>query len=168
MLFAAGLLYVTNEGFGVVTNSAGDMRDPAKELPRTMFLALGIVIVVYILVSAVVVMTLSLPAMDANQGHVLSEAGQQILGRIGFVVIGVAALPATASGVNATMFGDANLAYMMAKPGELPKDFARGVCAAALADCLSRRRSPRRSCCSSRWRRWAKWPAWPSSSCTEP
>ena len=75
MLFAAGLLYVTNEGFGVVTNSAGDMRDPAKELPRTMFLALGIAIVVYILVSAVVVMTLSLPAMDGNQGHVLSEAG---------------------------------------------------------------------------------------------
>ena len=92
-----------------------------------MFLALGIVIVVYILVSAVVVMTLSLPAMDANQGHVLSEAGQQILGRIGFVVIGVAALLATASGVNATMFGDANLAYMVAKSGELPKDFARGV-----------------------------------------
>ncbi|MGB9274230.1 MAG: APC family permease [Terrimicrobiaceae bacterium] len=127
VLFAAGLLYVTYEGFGVVTNSAGHMRNPAKELPRAMFLALGIVIVVYILVSAVVVMTLSLPAMDANQGHVLSEAGQQILGRIGFVVIGVAALPATASGVNATMFGDANLAYMVAKCGELPKDFARGV-----------------------------------------
>ena len=106
---------MTYEGFGVVTNSAGDMRNPAKELPRAMFLALGIVIVVYILVSAVVVMTLSLPAMEANQGHVLSEAGQQILGRIGFVVIGVAALLATASGVNATMFGDANLAYMVAK-----------------------------------------------------
>ena len=46
VLFAAGLLYVTYEGFGVVTNSAGDMRDPAKELPRAMFLALGIVVVV--------------------------------------------------------------------------------------------------------------------------
>lgn len=45
-------------------------------------------IVVYILVSAVIVMTLTLPAMDAGQGHVLSEAGQQILGRVGFVVIG--------------------------------------------------------------------------------
>ena len=33
-----------------------------------MFLALGIVIVVYIVVSSVVVMTLSLPAIEANQG----------------------------------------------------------------------------------------------------
>ena len=57
----------------------------------------------------------------------LSDAGEQMLGRVGFVVIGVAALLATASGVNATMFGDANLAYMVAKTGELPADFARGV-----------------------------------------
>ena len=32
-------------------------------------------------------------------------------------MIGVAALLATASGVNATMFGDANLAFMVAKIG---------------------------------------------------
>ena len=127
VLFAAGLLYVTYEGFGVVTNSAGDMRNPAKELPRAMFLALGIVIVVYIVVSSVVVMTLSLPAIEANQGHVLADAGRVIPGRLGFVVISLAAVLATASGVNATMFGDANLAYMVSKAGELPKDFARGV-----------------------------------------
>jgi amino acid transporter len=58
IFFAAGLLYVTYEGFGVVTNSAGDMRNPARELPRAMFFALGIVIVVYVLISAVIVMTL--------------------------------------------------------------------------------------------------------------
>ena len=54
IFFAAGLLYVTYEGFGVVTNSAGDMRNPARELPRAMFFALGIVIVVYVLISAVI------------------------------------------------------------------------------------------------------------------
>jgi len=127
VLFAAGLLYVTYEGFGVVTNSAGDMADPAKELPRAMFSALGIVVVVYVLISAIVVMTLSLPSMDAHQGHVLSEAGAAAMGHVGFVVISVAALLATASGVNATMFGDANLAFMVAKSGELPRDFTRGV-----------------------------------------
>jgi amino acid transporter len=127
VLFAAGLLYVTYEGFGVVTNSAGDMGDPAKELPRAMFSALAIVVVVYVVISAVVVTTLSLPSMDANQGHVLSEAGLAAMGHVGFVVIGIAALLATASGVNATMYGDANLAFMVAKAGELPSDFTRGV-----------------------------------------
>ncbi len=127
MLFAAGLLYVTYEGFGVVTNSAGDMRDPARELPRAMFAALGIVITVYLLVSAVVVMTMTLPAIAANSGHALSEAGREVFGRAGFIVIGLAALLATASGVNATMFGDTNLAFVVARTGELPRGFARGV-----------------------------------------
>ena len=68
-----------------------------------MFLALGIVIVVYIVVSSVVVMTLSLPAIEANQGHVLVDAGRVIPGRLGFAVISLAAVLATASGVNATM-----------------------------------------------------------------
>lgn len=127
VLFGAGLLYVTYEGFGVVTNSAGDMRDPARELPRSMYLALGIVMVVYVVVSAVIVMLLSLGTIEANQGHVLAEAGQAAMGRVGFVVVGAAALLATASGVNATMFGDANLAFMVARAGELPESFARGV-----------------------------------------
>ena len=128
-----GLLYVTYEGFGVVTNSAGDMRNPARELLRAMFLALGIVIVVYVLVSALIVLTLTLPAMEASQGHVLSEAGEHILGRVGFVVIAAAALLATASGVNATMFGDANLAYMVSRSGELPAGL---ILAAALTAAL--------------------------------
>ncbi|WP_167096827.1 APC family permease [Mycobacterium sp. DL592] len=127
VLFAAGLLYVTYEGFGVVTNSAGDMRDPARELPRAMFTALAIVVAVYVVVGSLVVMTMTLPAMDASQGHVLSEAARGVLGRAGFIVIGLAALLATASGVNATMFGDANLAFTVAKTGEMPSSFARGV-----------------------------------------
>jgi amino acid transporter len=102
VLFAAGLLYVTYEGFGVVTNSAGDMRDPAKELPRAMFSALAIVVVVYVVISTVVVTTLTLPSLDANQGHVLSEAGLAAMGHVGFVVIGIAALLATASNTSSS------------------------------------------------------------------
>lgn len=127
ILFAAGLLYVTYEGFGVVTNSAGDMANPKKELPRAMYLALGIVVAVYVVVSVMVVMVISLADIDANAGHVLSDAGRAVLGDVGFVIISAAALLATASGVNATLFGDANLAYTVAKQGELPADFARGI-----------------------------------------
>ncbi|GAC58445.1 hypothetical protein GOHSU_40_00290 [Gordonia hirsuta DSM 44140 = NBRC 16056] len=127
ILFAAGLLYVTYEGFGVVTNSAGDMANPKKQLPRAMYQALAIVIVVYVVVALMIVMVMSLHDVDANAGHVLSDAGRAVLGEVGFIVISAAALLATASGVNATLYGDANLAFTVAKNGELPSDFARGV-----------------------------------------
>ena len=68
------------------------------------------------------------PARDGRQPGARAVGGRAAtLGHVGFVVIGVAALLATASGVNATMFGDANLAFMVAKSGELPADFTRGV-----------------------------------------
>lgn len=125
IFFGAGLLYVTFEGFGVVTNAAGQMADPKRDLPRAMYGAVAIVIVVYVVVSTVIVATMSLGAIEAAQGHVLAEAGRAVLGRVGFVAIGVAALVATASAVNATLFGDANLAYKVARDGQLPAVFSR-------------------------------------------
>ncbi len=103
------------------------MSDPARQLPRAMYLALAIVIAIYVAVSTVVVMTLTLPVIEASQGHALAESGKAILGQVGFVVIGVAALLAAASGVNATMFGDANLAFLVAKSGQMPSQFAKNV-----------------------------------------
>lgn len=136
VVFAAGLLYVTFEGFGVVTNSAGSMRAPAKQLPRAMFTALGIVLVIYVVVSVVVVTTMSLASIEAASGHVLAEAGEVVFGRVGGVVIGVAALLATASAVNATMFGDANLAFQVARDGEAPATLERTVGAGATTGLL--------------------------------
>lgn len=127
ILIAAGLLYVTYEGFGVVTNSAGNMANPKKQLPTAMYLALAIVIAVYVLVGIVLAMVMPLTAIDADAGHVLADAGRVVLGQTGFIVISAAALLATASGVNATLYGNANLAYTVAKQGEMPADFARGV-----------------------------------------
>lgn len=127
MLIAAGMLYVTYEGFGVVTNSAGNMANPKKQLPRAMYLALAIVIAVYVAVAVMIVMVMSLKQIDADAGHVLSDAGRVVLGEAGFVIISAAALLATASGVNATLYGNANLACTVAKSGEMPADFARGV-----------------------------------------
>jgi len=78
-------------------------------------------------VSTVIVMTMSLGAIHANEGHVLDEAARAVLGRAGFIAIGAAALLVTASAVNATMFGDANLAYKVAKDGQPPQAFTRRV-----------------------------------------
>ena len=127
VLFAAGVLYICYEGFGVVTNSADEMAYPARELPRAMYLAVGIVVAVYVIVSATIVMVLTLPQIEANAGHVLADAAKEVAGRAGFIALGVAALLATSSAVNATMFGTANLAFMVAKDGELPARFDRKV-----------------------------------------
>lgn len=123
IISAAGLLYVTYEGFGVITNTAGNMSNPKRQLPKAMFLSLGIVIVIYVITSIVVIATIGTKGAIANQGHALAEAGKAVLGPIGHYGIGLAALVATASAVNSTMFGDENLGLRIAKVGEIPHQF---------------------------------------------
>lgn len=86
ILSAAGLLYVTYEGFSVVTNAAGSMVNPKKQLPQALFFSLGIVMVIYIVASVVVVMTLGVQGAVANQGHVLATAGKLVLGNWGLFI----------------------------------------------------------------------------------
>lgn len=83
---AVGLLYVTYEGFGVVTNAAGSMVNPKKQLPQALFFSLGIVMVIYIVASVVVMMTLGVQCAVANQGHVLATAGKLVLGNWGLFI----------------------------------------------------------------------------------
>lgn len=55
----------------------------------------------------------------------LAVAARPTLGQAGFVLIGIAALLSTASAINATLFGAARLAMVMASERALPRLFSR-------------------------------------------
>lgn len=127
IIVAAAVLYVTYQGFGVITNAADSMDHPRKELPRAMFLALTIVAMVYLVVSTLVVLLVPVDQIIRDSGHALADAGGAILGHPGFVIIAVAALLATASAVNATLFASSNVADDVADNEELSKALSRTV-----------------------------------------
>src|SRR5215207_8501543 len=127
LLFGAGILFIGYEGFGLITNAAGEMTDPRRELPRAIYLAVGIVILIYILVAIVVIGNLSISALKVAEDSALAEAARPFLGQFGFTLIAIAALLSTSSAVNATLFGAANVSYQVAKDGQLPQSFTRKV-----------------------------------------
>jgi amino acid transporter len=103
------------------------MRRPKRDLPRALYLALAIVTVVYLSVSAVTVMLLTLSNHADSVGHLLADAGEVVAGRVGFVVISAAALLATASAVNATIFAAANIGSDVAEHRQLSHALTRTV-----------------------------------------
>ncbi|MBV9454113.1 MAG: APC family permease [Rubrobacter sp.] len=127
LLFGAGILFIGYEGFGLITNAAGEMTNPERELPRAIYLSVGIVIAIYVLVAVVVIGNLSITALEAAEDSALAEAAKPFLGQLGFTLIAIAALLSTSSAVNATLFGAANVSYQVAKEGELPESFTRKV-----------------------------------------
>ena len=53
--------------------------------------------------------------------YALAVAARPALGQLGFTIVSVTALLATFSAINATIYGNARLGYIIAKKGELPK-----------------------------------------------
>lgn len=51
----------------------------------------------------------------------MAEAAKPALGQAGFVIVSFAALLATLSAINATIYGNARLGFTLAKDGELPE-----------------------------------------------
>jgi amino acid transporter len=125
ILFAAGVLFIGYEGFGLVTNAARDMRDPRTMLPRALYTSVILVIVIYLAVAVTVTGNLSNAQIEAARDYALAEAAKPFLGEWGFRLIAIAALFSTASAINATLFGSANVCYMIARDGELPAGLSR-------------------------------------------
>ncbi len=127
IFFGAGILFIGYEGFGLITNAAEDMDDPKKLLPRALYLSVFSVIFIYILVSVAVIGNLHVSAIVAAKDYALAQAAKPFLGNLGFRLIAFGALFSTASAINATLFGSANVSYMLAKDGELPRVFSRHI-----------------------------------------
>lgn len=125
IFFGAGVLFIGYEGFGLVANAAGDMDDPNKMLPKALYTSVILVILIYLAVSITVIGNLSIQQIHQSKDFALAEAAKPFLGNLGFKLIAIAALLSTASAINATLFGGANVAYMTARDGELPAIFDR-------------------------------------------
>ncbi len=121
----AGVLFVGYEGFGLITNAAANMARPRTELPRAIYGSVAIVILIYVLVAGGVVTAVPLHTLKGLGDSALAVAARPSLGAFGFRLVAVAALLSTASAVNATLFGSANVAYQIAKNGGLPPAFDR-------------------------------------------
>jgi amino acid transporter len=72
-------------------------------------------------VSITVLGNLTIPQLNAASDYALAEAAKPFFGTFGFKLIAIAALFSTGSAINATLFGGANVCYMIARDGEFPK-----------------------------------------------
>lgn len=126
---AAGgmIIFLAYEGFELIANTAEDVKDVARTLPRAYFTAVGFVIVLYVLVALVTVGNLPVNQIVAAKDYALAEAAKPFLGHAGFTLIAIAAMLSTASAINATLYGAARLSYCIARDGELPVEMERKV-----------------------------------------
>ncbi|EDP76126.1 APC family permease [Hydrogenivirga sp. 128-5-R1-1] len=126
-VYASTVLFLTYMGFGLITNASENIEDPERNVPRAIYLSLAVVAFIYISVSLTALGNLGADGLIAAKEYALAEAARPFLGSSGFVLVSLGALFSTASAINATLYGGANVSYALAKEGKLPDIFERKV-----------------------------------------
>lgn len=121
-LVAGGMIiFLAYEGFELIANTAEDVKNPKNTLPRAYYSSIGLVIILYILVSIVAVGNLTTDQIIASRDYALAASANSFFGSSGFILIAIAALLSTGSAINATLYGASRISYVIAKEGELPE-----------------------------------------------
>lgn len=124
-VFVGGaMIFVAFEGFQLITNAVCETRDPKRNVPRAIYGSIAITTLIYLSVAFVAVGNLTPSEVAAAEEYALAEAAEPALGRIGPVLVGIAALLSTSSAINATAFGASRMMAEMATEHMMPKAFS--------------------------------------------
>ncbi len=124
ILMGATLIFVAYEGFELIPNAINEMESPERNLAKGIVYSVLLTTAIYVVVALVAVGYLDERQIAMYKEYALAVAARPFLGQWGFLLIGLGALLSTSSAINATLFGTARLAQVMAQDHELPRAFS--------------------------------------------
>ena len=125
VFLGAAVIFVAYEGFQLITNAVRETENPDENIPRGIYGSIVITGTIYFLLSLLAVGVLSYKQIVSAQEYALAEVAKPILGNWGKVLISFAALLATGSAINSTLFGASRMAAEMGEQKMMPSFLAK-------------------------------------------
>ncbi|MCB0143577.1 MAG: amino acid permease, partial [Caldilineaceae bacterium] len=131
IILAMGLTFVAFEGYEIIAQSGEEVKDPGRNVPRAIFLAIAIVVVIYLAVAFVSIGALQqdsgLPNwvyMGENGERAMIETARSIM-PYGALMMVLGGLASTISALNATIYSSSRVSFAMGRDRDLPAVFGR-------------------------------------------
>jgi amino acid transporter len=125
VFLGAAVIFVAYEGFELVPYDYDDIYRPRRNVPRALYVSVGVVALAYVAVTIGSQMLLADRAIVGQKEVAFAVVGQKALGTLGLWAATVGAVFSTSSAINATLFSTARLARDVSAARELPAHFAR-------------------------------------------
>lgn len=116
-----GITFLAYAGFGMMANAADKVKDPEVIMPRAFLVAIGVTTLLYISLALVLLSDVSALELEKYADTAVAQAASPLLGHVGYVIVVIGALLATASAINANLFAVFNIMDNMGSERELPK-----------------------------------------------
>lgn len=105
----------------MMANAADKVKDPQIIMPRAFLVAIGVTTLLYISLALVLLSDVSALELEKYADTAVAQAASPLLGHVGYVIVVIGALLATASAINANLFAVFNIMDNMGSERELPK-----------------------------------------------
>lgn len=128
---AMGYTFIALQGFDLIAAVAGEVKEPEKNIPRSMLLSLGIALVIYLPLLFVVTTVGVGPGQDithlslAHPDTIIAVAVRNYMGPFGYWLVVVAAILAMLSALRANLMAASRVAMSMAEDRSLPRTIGR-------------------------------------------
>ena len=120
--FLAGtaLCILAYKGFTTITNQGADIRDPERNIGRSIVAAIAVCTVLYLLLTIAVTGSLTVPEIVEARDYALAEAAEPMFGSWGVWLTVAVAVVATLSGLVASLFSVSRLYDMLREMKQAP------------------------------------------------
>jgi amino acid transporter/nucleotide-binding universal stress UspA family protein len=130
---AMGLTFIAFEGYEIIAQSGEEAINPRRNVPRAIFMAIGIAVVIYVLVGFTAIgAAVAPPGMKVYEylgtlkEVAIVDVAQQVFPRgVGGLVLLFSGLVSTMSALNAITYAASRVSFAMGRDHNLPAAFAR-------------------------------------------
>jgi len=120
ILIVASLTFVAYEGFQLVINAVDEMTNPEKNIPRAIYSAICLAILIYVVISLGALFAIPTEEIIKNKEYALAAGAGSVLGKLGTNLVILGAILATSSAISGTVFGSSRQMSVIAKDGYFP------------------------------------------------
>jgi len=124
ILIVSSITFVAYEGFQLVINAVNEMENPEKLIPRAIYTAIAVVILIYVIIALGALFAIPKDELIRNKEYALAAGAKKILGDFGEWLVIFAALLSTSSAISGTIFGSSRQMAAIAEDGYFPKFLA--------------------------------------------
>lgn len=125
ILIVASITFVAYEGFQLIINAVNEMDNPERNIPISIYTAIALAILIYVVISLGAILAISFEDIIANKEYALAAGANKVLGHWGNDLVIIGALLATSSAISGTLFGASRQMSVIAKDGFFPSFLAK-------------------------------------------
>lgn len=117
---ALALSILAYKGFTTITNQGGDVKNPHKNIGRSIIISILICTLIYVVLALSVAGGLSITEIIAAKDYALAAAAEPVFGKWGSILTIFLAIIATVSGVIASVYSASRMLGMLGNMKQVP------------------------------------------------